>query len=537
MGFLFGTPDIARMLDSCDEQGLIRALHHRDPAIASAVAKALGQLKVLDAVDPLYSVMVNHKNPNVCRAAGSALKKILTPKVAYRIPDVIDHIWMTEHKDAAKVAQYLGMEGIPDLSCYFNNRDKRFREKNLRAITYLKCKKYSDLLVKQWEEVAFTNTRREIETLLSEMQEGAFSALKTAEYFAGNQFKPVARKILQKNSLVYFERGMESLFETEIDFDPLSLISSYDVTNDKRITKEQWQAAAVKGVTEALAHLADDSAQLRKRAVAVLQCLSAYLPPNSELIGQVMKRLPSFLEHKDKSIVENALKVLMMLGGSDSVGDIGRYLDLCSIEVVQVFQAAQSKGETLPAITLEEGLQRSLEKPFAEYSSDNGQREKTNVVDGYYELLQPLGGLRQTKTICMYWMWKPSFERCVKEAGMSAVPYLIDVLGTGASYYRGPTGYFTTTISSKAEEVLFGMGNDVIPYVVDAIESAKKDTRKLRAIINLLANFGGLECLLTLNNLLEEDVLIEDVRMALDYTHSGNCSAGYSWVIRQNGMI
>ena len=73
---LFGPPNIEKMKAKRDVQGLIEALgYQKDASIRSAAARALGELKDVQAVEPLIATLKD-SDSKVSELAAEALGKI-----------------------------------------------------------------------------------------------------------------------------------------------------------------------------------------------------------------------------------------------------------------------------------------------------------------------------------------------------------------------------------------------------------------------------------------------------------------------------
>jgi len=79
-GDIFG-PDIKKLTKKRNLQGLIHALHHKDPKIQYDAAEALGEIGDIQAIKPLITALTQNELSGVRWKAAEALSKIGVPAV------------------------------------------------------------------------------------------------------------------------------------------------------------------------------------------------------------------------------------------------------------------------------------------------------------------------------------------------------------------------------------------------------------------------------------------------------------------------
>ncbi|MDP2857248.1 MAG: HEAT repeat domain-containing protein [Bacillota bacterium] len=86
----FGKPNIERLRQERDVEGLIKELRHEDWRVRFAVARALYDIGDARAVQPLIAVL---KDPHVCGPAAAALSNIGRPAVEPLMGVLRDEAW------------------------------------------------------------------------------------------------------------------------------------------------------------------------------------------------------------------------------------------------------------------------------------------------------------------------------------------------------------------------------------------------------------------------------------------------------------
>jgi len=528
----FRTPDAAKMAAAGDVDGLIQALGYKKAEVVEAAARGLGQLKARRAIDPLVAVMVGRDTwPPAARAAGQALRVLLSGEEAYRVADILDYRFSKEKIEDTAVAQQLRQSGCPDLKGYEDDTYRWFNEATLRAIAYLRLEAYAYLMPRMWYKARaqfFIDVAAPTESLLEEMGEAAYGVLLVhTKDRIGSEFSPRAKSILGRKAREAVEYALEHLY------DPQDRVAKrlVDLVNDPAasLTSEQRQALAAQGIEAALVRLDDPEGRARTNAAYAINQLNKALPAGSPLIAHCRERLERLVAAGAGESAYWVYATLIALGKVPTPEEVLQQRPVTSYEAALLFSHIATKGCPLPQPLVEDCLRRCLDETYGGRLRPDESKGDSLAIDTYFTLLQALGGARSADISVRYWIWKRKFDECVKD-GEAAAPYLVDYLGCKADYYRGPTGYFAFTISDMAERALFKIGEAALQALYDAAVDSETEREKARAAINVIANIPYVLCGPALDDLLKRGIYPEDVKKALDY-RKGRPYLDYGWVI------
>jgi hypothetical protein len=315
--------------------------------------------------------------------------------------------------------------------------------------------------------------------------------------------------------------------------DPQDQVSQrlVDLVNDPTasLTPEQREALAAKGIEAALVRLDDREGHALSTAAYAIHQLIKALPAGSPLIARCCERLERLVAAGADDSAYWAYSTLIPLGKIPTPEEVLQRLPATSHEAALLFRQIAMEGFIPPQSLIEDCLLRCLDETYGGRLRPDETRGDAVAIDTYFSLLEWPPEARTADTRARYWVWKRKYDECVRY-GEAAAPYLVAGLGCREDYYRGPTGYFTYTISDMAERALYKIGEAALQALHEAAVDPKTPREKARAAINVIANIPSTRCGLALDDLLKRGIYPEDVKKALEY-RQGRPYLDYSWVI------
>jgi len=133
---LFGT-DVKKLRESRNVQGLIFALHNKDPTVQYDAAEALGETGDDRAVEPLLAALKNDETGGVRWKAAEALSKLGTPAVAGLIGALLHEDDDVRWKAAIALGEIGDPQAIPPLINLLCDDDRFVRSRAAYALSMI----------------------------------------------------------------------------------------------------------------------------------------------------------------------------------------------------------------------------------------------------------------------------------------------------------------------------------------------------------------------------------------------------------------